>query len=123
MSDSLRVWLDEQLTPLLPSGWTLIPNQRMPETITVTTVVLKHLEIERLDAAPLGQLRNTVVLTVADAHQNQTTAENELDESVLTLCTALDALKNLNWTGAKKVLVNDTYLGWDITLTVITSKE
>lgn len=120
---SLRDWIDEQLTPLLPDAWSLIPNQRIPETINATTVVLKHLKIERLEEAPLGQLRNTVTLTVADPHQDQVTAENELDESVLTLCTALDALPKLNWTGAEKVLVSDTYLGWDITLTVITSKE
>lgn len=123
MSVSVRDYLKAELTPLLPTGWKFIPNQRMPETISKTTVVLKHTQMERLAEAPLGQLRNTVILTVADPHQDQIRAENALDDSVLELVSAIDTLVPINWTAAQKVLVNDTYLGWDITLTVITNKE
>jgi len=122
-SQSVREWLEDQLTPELPEGWRFIPNQRMAATIDRITVVLKHTDIERLPEAPLGTLRNTVVLTVADPHEDQVRAENELDDAVLELCTAIDGLPNINWTRASKVLVNDTYLGWDITLTVISGKE
>lgn len=120
---SVRQYLDGELTPLLPAGWTLIPNQRMPETISVTTVVLKLLKIEPLPEAPIGSLKNTVTITVADPHTDQAKAEDALDESVLTLTTALDGHKNIIWKDADKVLVNDTYLGWDISVEVITEKE
>ena len=122
-SQSVREWLQAQLRSELPEGWKFIPNQRMAATIDRITVVLKHTDIERLPEAPLGNLRNTVVLTVADPHEDQVRAENELDDAVLELCTAIDGLPNINWTRASKVLVNDTYLGWDITLTVISGKE
>lgn len=94
----------------------------MPQTIEGITVVLKHSQMERLAEAPQGSLRNTVVLTVVDPHEDQTAAENALDDSVLELVTAIDTLPKINWTNAEKVLV-DPYLGWDITLTVITEKE
>lgn len=123
MSASVRDYLDGELTPLLPATWKLIPNQRMPETIDGITVVLKHLKIERLPEAPIGSLKNSVTITVADPHQDQVTAEDALDDSVLTLITALDGHSNILWTGADKVLVNNTYLGWDITVEVNTEKE
>lgn len=120
---TVRAWLVDQLTPVLPAKWRLIENQRMPETIDRITVVLKHTTIERLPEAPIGQLRHTVILTVVDPHQDAVKAENALDQSVIELVTAIDGLQYVNWTGAAKVAVTDTYLGWDITLTAITGKE
>lgn len=119
----VRDWLQEQLTPLLPPSWQIIPNQVMPQTLSRITVVIKHLEMERLAEAPLGSLRHQIILTVADPHEDQVKAENALDDEVLKLCTALDSLDGLTWTGAKKVAVRDPYIGWDITLTVISTKK
>jgi len=117
---SVRDYLVAELT--FPESWRLIPNQRMPEKIEQTTVILKHLRMEKLAEAPVGNLRNTVILTVADPHTDQVEAENALDEAVLTLITALDGHIRINWTLAEKVAIRDPYIGWDVTLTVITTK-
>lgn len=124
MSSNLpvRAWLQQQLEPLLPAKWRIIPNQSMPQTIDRPTLIIKHLEMERLEEAPLGSLRHQITITVADPHEDQVKAEDALDDEVLQLCTALDALSGLTWTGAKKVAVRDPYIGWDITLTVISTK-
>jgi len=123
VSASVRSYLEAELKPLLPTTWRIIPNQRIPETIDRVTVALKVDRIEKLPEAPLGNLRNTVILTVADPHKDQVRAENALDDAVLNVLTALDGHSNIDWTLAQKVLATETYLGWDITLTVITSKE
>jgi hypothetical protein len=117
---SVRDLLVEALE--FPAGWVFIPDQRIPGTISATTVILKHSRIEPLPEAPIGTLRNTVTLTVVDPHENQSTAENELDDAVLTLITSLDSHSWINWSLAEKVAVRDPYIGWDVTLTVITQK-
>ena len=123
MSDSVRDYLATELTPLLPASWRIIPEQRMPQTLDTITVVLKHRRIERLAEAPVGNLRNEVVLTVVDPHEDWATAEDALDDAVNDVLTALDGHSQINWTLAEKVAVSDTYIGWDLTLTVITSTK
>lgn len=123
MSSNVRDYLKTEITPLLPATWSIIPNQKIPETISKITVVLKHLRILPLAEASIGSLRHHVTVTVADPHGDQVLAENALDNAVLELLTALDGHSKIVWTDATKVLVNDTYLGWDISLEVITQKE
>ncbi|MFT4232282.1 MAG: hypothetical protein QM606_05840, partial [Leucobacter sp.] len=64
-SSSVRAWLAGELRPQLPPKWRIIPEQRVPDQITDTVVILKHTSIAKLEAAPLGKLENTVVATVA----------------------------------------------------------
>lgn len=123
MSVSVRTFLETELKPLLPAGWRIIPNQRIPETIDRVTVFFAVTRIESLPEAPLGSLKNYVTVTVASPHQDQVKAENALDANVLKLCTALDGHKSIRWTGADKVLVKDPYIGWDITVEITTEKE
>lgn len=117
-----RAHLRDQLEPLLPTGWRLIPYQRMPRTIDQPTVLVKHISFEPLSQAPIGSLSNGLVVTIADPHADQEAAEDALDQAVLELCSALDALPTVLWTEAQKVTVGD-YLGWDISATVRTDKE
>lgn len=123
MSVSVRQFLEAQLTPLLPTTWRIIPNQRLPETIDRVTVFFSVTRIESLAEAPIGSLKNFVTITVASPNKDVVRAENALDKNVLTLCTALDGHKNIRWTGADKVLVKDPYWGWDIHTEITTEKE
>ena len=120
MSDSVRAYLIEQLD--LPDDWTVIPEQRFPETIAKTTVVLQHTRIERMAEAPLGHLRNEVVLSVLDPHTDIASAEDALDDAIVALLSAIDAHSTIAWTGAEKVIHREAYPAWNITLSVITSK-
>lgn len=120
MSDeSVRAYLVEQLE--LPDTWTVIPEQRFPETIAKTTVILQHLKIQRLPEAPIGNLRHEVTLSVIDPHQDIATAEDGLDDAIATLITSLDGHQSIGWTSAEKTMHRDTYAAWNLTLTVITT--
>jgi hypothetical protein len=120
---SVREWLQQKLTPLIPPEWAFIPNQKIPETISKVTVFLTLTEIEPLPEAPTGSLSNSVTLTVVSVHEDQVKAENALDDHVLELCTALSGHAQIIWTNAKKVGDLGPYTGWDVSLKVITRKE
>lgn len=120
---TLRAWFTDQVRPNLPAGWRYIPNQNTPSTISVVTVVYKLLELEPLPEAPMGSIRNTIVLTVLSPHEDDVKAEDALDNDVIDLLTALDGHPTISWTRAHKVRDAKTdRLAWDIDLTVITSK-
>lgn len=123
MSVSVRQFLEDQLTPLLPTTWRIIPNQRIPETIDRTTVFFSLTRIESLAEAPIGSLKNYLTITVASPNKDVVRAENALDKNVLTLCTALDTHERIRWNDAEKVLVKEAYWGWDIRVEIITEKE
>lgn len=120
MSDSVRAYLVEQLD--LPTEWSVIPEQRFPETIAKPTVVLQHTRIERLPEAPMGNIRHTVVLSVLDPHTDIAAAEDALDDAVTELLSAIDAHSTIAWTEAEKTTHRETFPAWNLTLTVITSK-
>lgn len=120
MSDSVRAYLRDELG--LPSSWTVIPAQRFPETIARTTVVLQHARIERLAEAPVGNLRHEVVLSVVSPKTDIAAAEDDLDDAVTTLLSAIDGHASIGWTQAEKVMHQNTYPAWNVTLTVITNR-
>lgn len=117
---SVRAYVVEQLD--LPETWSVIPEQRFPETISRTTVVLQHTRIERLPEAPLGHLRHTITLSVLDPRTDIAAAEDALDDAITTLLSAIDAHSTISWLDAEKVVHREAYPAWNLSLTVITSK-
>lgn len=123
-AELVRHQLRDLLKPLLPAEWEIIPEQRVPEKLEKTTVIIKLTAFERLPAAPMGSLSNEFTVTVASKHMtDQGKAEDAVDDAVLELVTAIDELVTVAWSGAKKVLVAGKYIGWDIDLTMTTKKE
>lgn len=119
MSDSVRAYVTGELD--LPEEWLVIPEQRFPETISKTTVVLQHTRIERLPEAPMGSLRHTITLSVLDPHTDIATAENDLDDALVTLISAIDSHSSISWSSAEKTMHEARYAGWNLTLNVITN--
>lgn len=123
-SKTLRAKVSAALKPLLPSTWRYIPNQATPATISVPTLVYKLLEIDPLPEAPLGALRHRIVLTLLSPHEDDVKAEDALDNEVIDLITALDPHSWIAWESARKIRDDKTSrLGWDITVTAVTTKE
>lgn len=120
---SVRSWLVDALD--LPEAWDVIAEQRVPDVIERrTVVVLKHSRIEPRDEGAVGQLRHTVIMSVFSPLTKVAAAEDDLDDAVTVLLTALDAHDRINWTDAVKVVApNEKNFGWDITLSVLTDPE
>lgn len=125
MSSSVREQVRVLLQPLITgNGWSVKPHTvRQVATLDRPTVYIEHTGIDPLAAAPVGSVDNTVVVTILDHHTDYTQAEDALDAKVMDLITKLDAHERLNWDNARKVEVAEKYLGWAISLTVITEKE
>lgn len=125
MSSSVRDLVRTMLQPLITGKrWSVKPHTvRQVLTLDRPTVYIEHTVVNVLVAAPIGSVENTVVVTILDHHTDYDKAEDALDVAVLDLILDLDSHERLAWTKAEKVEVADKYLGWAITLTVITEKE
>ena len=125
MSSSVREQVRELIQPLITGNrWSVKPHTvKQVQTLSRPTVFIEHTGIDPLEAAPVAHVSNTCVVTIVSHRTDYTQAEDDLDVPVAQLIAALDAHEQLDWTEARKVEVADTYLGWAITLTVITAKE
>lgn len=125
MSETLRVKLTAAIKDALPAGWRFIPNQKMPERISVVTVTLGHQRIKPLPEAPATAFMNSVVLVVASPHEDDVKAENALDDDVLTLLhtVAANCSDWMQLVDAEKGRVRDgsPHLGWACTFDALTT--
>lgn len=110
------------LKPLLPRKWQIIPYSRNVDTLSTTMVMLKQQKIEPHPAAPLAMHTIGFTVTVVTALTDTAASEDELDDSVVALCHALDEI-GVAWEDATKVLFDDTHLAYDISVQITSSKE
>lgn len=120
---TIRAQIEASLKPLLPKAWTIVPTQRTLDVFTKPVVMLKQDRIEHAPTAPLAAHLVSFIVTVADPNSDPAAAEDDLDAEVSELLLALGAIDYLNWTEAQKVLFQDRYLAYDITLQAITRKD
>lgn len=120
-----REQLAAQLRPLLPKSWRIVTTHESVDNLDVPVVKIKQKTIDRVPAAPAGRRVNvSFVVTIDASHVAQTqAAEDELDDTVLELIVALDAIGTA-WTRAEKV-IDDNRLAYDIdlSLTALKTKE
>lgn len=121
-SPTAREHLVGILAPELPTGWKLIETARIPQTIDATTVIVNHSGIAPAPARR-STLLNTFDVYVVSSHSDKDRADLILDDAVLTLITAISDHAEVRFDTAKKVDVTDRFIGWEITLTTLTSKE
>lgn len=122
MFDSARTYVLEALD--LPQSWKVVEEQRIPAAIERETVIVKHSRVEKLDAAPIGNLQHEVILAVFVPNRDLAKAEARLDKAVTELLGTLDGHQTINWQSAEKVVTPDgQFPGWELSLTVITEKK
>lgn len=121
MPDSVRAYVIGEL--VLPDGWKVVDEQRVPDIIASETVVVKHSSFTKLRNAPIGALEHDVILAVFVPNRDLAKAEDRLDKAIVTLMESLDDHPNIGWEEARKVITpNSQFPGWEIDLKVITTK-
>lgn len=125
MSSSVRAQVQALLQPLITGNlWSVKPHTvKQVQTISRATVFIEHTGIDPMPTAPVGRVDNQCVVTIVSPLTDYSQAEDSLDAKVMDLVNALDGSDRLEWVNARKVEIADTYLGWAITLTLITEKE
>ncbi|TDW64759.1 hypothetical protein EDF51_11129 [Curtobacterium sp. PhB25] len=117
----IRSTLVNGLRPLLPRGWKLHPYRTVPDDINQTTVWVKLDTIDKLPEAPQsGANLVTFVVTVASTKVLLQEADADLDDRVIELMHALDALPLVRRASARQVAATDVHLGFDISVEVLT---
>lgn len=115
---SIRTVLEQLLKTYLPKRWRIVPTGTNLDTLATTVVQLKQRTIRRLPEAP-RRLQVEFVATVISPHRDDIAkAEHDLDQAVIEVLTALDKSTEILWDDATKVVVDNQYLGYDITLRI-----
>ncbi|TDW50995.1 hypothetical protein EDF52_10283 [Curtobacterium sp. PhB42] len=122
-----RGWVIENLKPLLPRTWDLSPYSRLPDAVDKTTVVVWLQNITRLPEAPLASHVTEYTVTIVSPRTSPTEADADLDDDIADLLHALDNVRNeqgspnLRWTRAERAVYAESFLAFDITVSVITT--
>lgn len=117
--------LIEQLKPLLPAKWKLIPYNTNLDELSQTVVMISIQSIERAPAAPQSHRLYSATLTILTPLSIGTErADDGIDDDLIDLLNAVDELPNVKWTKAERGLGNNSNnLGFDITLEVTYRKD
>jgi len=120
---SVRDQLQISLEAVIPNTWRLIPYEDNVDTLDSPLVMFKQSKIEKAAEAPRGAYLFTYTITIVNDLSDPHKAEAALDDDVETLFAALDGIRWMNPVDATKVLFQDSYLAYDITLKILTRKD
>lgn len=113
---SARSQLGTALAAALPK-FRIIPTERFPEKLTKTTIIVRHRDYTPAPNAQ-GTLLAGLIVTIYTHIVDIEKAENELDNALPDLLAALQSIPSITWSRASKVLHSDTYLGFDVEVSV-----
>lgn len=114
---TVRAWMDDLITPLLPSDWRIIPH--LSDTVeSLTTVV--YITFRRIDNATDLGVDAAVAEMVIEVTPPKTNTDDDADDGVVRLIAALHHEKVM-WASAEKKRDPGGPLAWEITVRVITS--
>lgn len=116
---SARAELAALLTPLLPSKWLMVPDERNLDQFIVPVLRLSQQEIARHPAAPNSKLLITFTLRLIAPGTVLTRAEDDLDELVGMLLLVIETLPPVvAWSGPAQKVISSDRLAYDIPLTI-----
>lgn len=123
MAETVRQTYVDELTPVLPKRWRIVPYQTNLDKLANVVVMLKQQTFEPLPEAPAGWLKVSVIVTCVSPLKDIPKAEDQLDDAVLQLITDLEGIESLIFQRAEKVLFQDEYIAYDLHTEVHTRKE
>lgn len=118
--DAPRKELVALIQPVVDPDWKIVDSDRNVDEIDQTCLQLKQRTIDRQGP---GLYAVGFLGTVSTPHTDTQLAEDALDDAVLGLIYALDAITSLSVGTATKVEVASQRLGYDIELTLSTQPE
>jgi hypothetical protein len=124
MSSSVRDYVLEQLAPGIPAGdvWKVEPGIPTIKTLAKPVLWLEYTTFEREPTAPMSHLACGVDVCIATNLTDQRKGEDEADELVAALFESIVTSASFRSASARKAIFGDTYIGWRISLTVITKR-
>lgn len=114
-----RQALAEALKPNLPSTWKIVPYTDKIDVPTTTVLMLRLTALTRYQPAPQAGFTGEFEFILATPHTDPERAEDDLDQSFITLANLLNASRNVLWTRAEKgSVINSEALAYSFTVEV-----
>ena len=123
---TVRQTLADALAPHLPNHWRVLPWADSLDRIDTHRPVLM-LYRERVTPSDVGtftHLDNHMALWLLSPHVRPGTVDDDLDDNLDTLISALDQITWARWSEAERGTWGDEqYAGYKVAATITTSKE
>ncbi len=118
---STRTTLADALRAGLPkTKFDVRDVEDLPDRLSKATVFVRHRDFT--PAPNPGTIFATFIVTLASQHIDRAKAEDDLDELLPLVLELLDAQLGLTWSRAARVLLKETYLGYDIEARIPTAR-
>jgi hypothetical protein len=96
----------------------LVKTPRAVDKLSRPALVVKTDSLEKLPAAPIGNMLGNFLLTLVSNHLDMEKAEEQLDELLELLLPALFT-HNIVWTRATQVGYDEQHIAYDIAIATI----
>jgi len=113
----------EQLAPGIPTGnkWRVDPGIPTIKTLDKPILWIEYTSFAREPSAPLSRIACGVDVCIASNLTDMRKGEDDADELVAALFEVAVTANAFRDVSAKKTVFGDMYIGWRISLTVITT--
>lgn len=120
-TETVREYIARQVRPNLPSDWKIDPGIPTLATLSKPLLWIEYTAFEPLPEAPLSSIRVTADLCVVTNLTDARKGEDAADEHVAALYEAALAAGTFYSITARKTVFADTYVGWRLSINVITT--
>ena len=122
MSSSVRAYVHEQLASGIPAddAWRVDPGIPTLGKLDRPVLWLEYTSFEREPSAPLSQIACGVDVCIATSKTDLRMGEDDADELVAALFEHMVTQNAFRDLRAAKAKFADTYIGWRISVTVVT---
>lgn len=125
----MRNYIVDTIKPLLPRKWRYVATTGTLDKLDAVTVQLILQSVSKVPEAPFAKhlQQITYELNVFDPSTNPDSREQSLDDELIELLAAIEAVENLTWTTADRILdasgQAQQYLGYSINIQTINSVD
>lgn len=117
---SIRTDIVAKLVAALPATWYVIPAYRAPDAVTAPTVLVYRSQNDRIPTAGTSTrplITATLTATLVTGIEATEEADDALDDTLDTLALAIEGIPGLIWTTSERIVLEDRWHGWRLTLT------
>jgi len=121
VSGSVREYIADQVRPNIPDGWSLEEGIPTLGTLAKPVLWIEYTAFEPLPEAPHASIKVTADLCIATNLTDLRKGEDDADEHVAALYEAALTARSFYDITARKTVFNDAYVGWRLSISVITT--
>lgn len=120
-SSPVREFVLSQLEGGIPAGWRVDPGIPTLNTLSKPILWLEYTSFEREPSAPLSKIACGVDVCIATNLTDMRKGEDEADEMVAALFEHMVVIPTFREISARKSMFGEQYIGWRISITVVTT--